>query len=334
LKDYPNIVVKSLISVGPAITPHFEGGFAYSFMAQYAFYGLPSFSVSKYSVSALTANQGYASDVGTSGVSQLSAGDISAHSGLVESVGGTLTTGGGDLSYDGQLVGSFANLTVAGGGSAISYVSTTTYVPIVNYQAPIVTEEEGITGYGGNLLAYSPDATGTDDPSSDQNTGGATTAMSLTTAFNGRDFHSTEKDPNRGYYNNIFFGMNPSSNFTKYDFKEARAISTGDSDLDYRREIAIASGNRAYLVEVSRTGGSSDEKFQILDYYQSWQSDPLATETTDIELFDANGNGMDEVIVSCTKGNVYSFEGMITNPPETDFHFIDWDMVWEDDSYG
>ncbi|MHA2165699.1 MAG: FG-GAP repeat domain-containing protein, partial [Candidatus Hodarchaeales archaeon] len=335
LKDYPNIVLKSLISVGPAITPHFEGGFAYSFMAQYAFYAIPSLSIKQQSVSALTANQGYVSSVSTSGATKVSAGDISAHSGLVESVGGTLTTGGGDLSYQGELVGSFANLTVAGGGSAISYVATTTYKPIVVYDAPIVTEEEGITGYGGNLLAYSADATGTDDPSSDQNTGsGATTGMSLAAGFSGReDFHSTEKDRDRGYYNNIFFGMNPSSNFTKFDFKEARAISTGDSDKDFRREIAIASGSRAYLVEVSRTGGNNDEKFQVLDYYQAWQSDPLVTETTDIELFDANGNGMDELIVSCTKGNVYSFEGMVTDPPETDFNFIDWDMVWEDDSY-
>ncbi|MHA2090302.1 MAG: hypothetical protein ACW98K_05535, partial [Candidatus Kariarchaeaceae archaeon] len=185
------------------------------------------------------------------------------------------------------------------------------------------------------LLAYSADATGTDDPSSDQNTGsGSSPGMTLAAGFAGReDFHSSEKDRTRGYYNNIFFGMNPSSNFTKFDFKEARAISTGDSDKDFRREIAVASGNRAYLVEVSRTGGGEDQRSNLLEYYQAWLSDPLATETTDIELFDANGNGMDEVIVSCTKGNVYSFEGMVTDPPETDFHFMDWDMVWRNDSY-
>ncbi len=328
LKQNPNIIVKSLISVGPAITPHYTGGFAYSFMSQYDFFSLASISPQKYATSALTSNLGYSSSVsGTS--TQISTGDISAHSGLVEVVGGSLTTGGGELSYQGETVGSIYNLTV-GGGSALSYVSRTPPTPIVHYDTPIVSEDEGIVAYGGNLVAYGDDATGTDNPGSDGNTGYATAGYLAGRQF-GADFHTPETD--RGFYNNIFFGMNPSSDFTKFDFFEARAIDVGDSDKDYRREIAVASGSKAFLVEVSQTGGNWDEVNQVLEYYQSWQTDSFVTQTTDIAMYDANGNGMDEVIVSCLQGNVYSFEGMVTDPPATDLLYIDYDLLWENDSY-
>jgi hypothetical protein len=332
LKDNPNIVIKSLISVGPAITPHFTGGFAYSFMSQYSFYSLASFSPTKVTTNALTVNQGYAQEVSGS-TTLVSAGDISAHSGLVQVVGGSMTTGGGQLSYQGELVGSFFNLT-AGGGSALSYVSNSPPTPIINYNAAIVTEDEGIVAYGGNLVAYGDDATGADDPSSDSNTGSQSLAAArlFDTTFGG-DFHTSDRDPSRGFYNNIFFGMNPSSDFTKFDFKEVRAIDVGDSDKDQRREIAVASGSQAYLVEVSRTGGHWDEKYQVQEYYQSWQSDSFITQTSDIALYDANGNGMDEVIISCLQGNVYSFEGMVTDPPATDILYVDKDLLWENDSY-
>ncbi len=328
LKENPNIVIRSLISVGPAITPHFTGGFAYSFMSQYDFFSIAAFSATKYTTNWQTANIGYSSSV-TGSISRLSTGDISAHSGLVQVVGGSLTTGGGELSYQDEVVGSFFNAT-AGGGSGLTYVSRSSPTPIVVYDAPIVTEEEGIVAYGGNLVAYGDDATGSDNPGADTNTGYASTGRLFETTF-GRDFHTEDKT--RGFYNNIFFGMNPSSDFTKFDFKEARAIDTGDSDKDYRREIAVASGSQAYLVEVSKTGGHWNEHYQGLEYYQSWQTDSFITETTDIAMYDANGNGMDEVIVSCLRGNVYSFEGMETNPPETDLLYLDFDLLWENDSY-
>jgi hypothetical protein len=328
LKDNPNIVVKSLISVGPAITPHYTGGFAYSFMSQYDFYGLASFSATKYATNALTSNLGYSASVSGS-LSRLSTGDISAHSGLVEVVGGSMTTGGGALSYQDEVVGSFFNLT-AGGGSALSYVASSPPTPIVRYDTPIVAEDEGIVAYGGNLVAYGDDATGSDNPGTDTNTGYASTGRLFETQF-GADFHSPDRD--RGYYNNIFFGMNPSSDFTKFDFFEARAIAIGDSDKDYRREIAISSGSQAYLVEVSKTGGDWSEQYQVLEYYQSWQTDSFITQTTDIAMYDANGNGIDEVIVSCLQGNVYSFEGMETDPPVTDILYIDTSLLWENDSY-
>ncbi|MFX0084926.1 MAG: hypothetical protein ACFFAU_04565, partial [Candidatus Hodarchaeota archaeon] len=343
LKDNPYIIVKSLISVGPSITAHWEGGFAYSFMAQYSFYSLKSLSVTKHSSSLKTLNQGYSSAKGDDSTQLSSVGDISAHSGLVQNVGGGLTTGGGQLSYQGSTIGTLVNVSDGGSGSALYYTAATPSTPVVTYSTPIVTGEAQIGAYGGSVMAYAGDAEGTDDPSSDQNTGSGYTgggAAMLATNFNGIDFHTDQQNPDRGYYNNIFFGMNPSSNFTQFDFKEARAISTGDSDKDFRREIAIASGNQAYLVEVVRTGGSTSYQDQVLFYYQSWHSDGLATETTDIELFDANGNGMDEIIVSCTQGNVYSFEGLNTNPLPTNYLFLDGiipggniDPLWVNNSY-
>ncbi|MHA1971686.1 MAG: hypothetical protein ACTSW1_01765 [Candidatus Hodarchaeales archaeon] len=337
LKSDPTILVTSLISVGPAITAHWEGGFAYSFMAEYNLFAPLSYArVTKgaqVSINSHTTGSGY-SAVMAPLLNKMAAGDISAHSGLVQNIGGGMTTGGGMLSYQGQTIGSIVNITSddGGGGSAI-YYNPTISRPTVTYTTPIVTQEEGFTAYGGNLLSYADDANGNDNPDDDPNQGSGYTGEYhvglAATGFSGQDFHQDRKQPGRGYYNNIFFGMNPSSNFTLFDFKEARAISVGDSDKDYRREIAIASGSQAYLVEVSRTGGSqSDPEHQVQFYYQSWASDPLASPTTDIELFDGNGNGMDEIIVSCLYGNVYAFEGINTNPPPTNYLYIDWDVVW------
>lgn len=343
LKDNPYILVTSLISVGPAITAHYEGGFAYSFMAQYNLIGLGHLSISDRTSSLKTMNRGYSS-AGLPTTTTYSPGDLSAHSGMVRQIGGSLTTGGGMVSYQGEVIGSYSTSdSNGGGGSALYYAASSP--PVINYNVPIVTgEEEGVRGYGGNILSYQADATGTDDPGSDENTGsgyppGQSGGMTMAVApnYDGFNFHSDASHKDRGYYNNIFFGMNPSSNFTLFDFKEVRALSTGDSDKDYRREIAIASGNQAYLVEVSRTGGSDDPEHQVLFYYQSWHSDGLATVTTDIELYDANGNGMDEVIVSCIEGNVYSFEGLNTKPPATNYLFLDgmgsFDPLWSDFSY-
>jgi hypothetical protein len=342
LKQNHNVLVRSLISVGPAITAHWEGGFAYSFMAQYHLFSLAYITVAKHTTSVATLGTGYSSSLDSTSTTLKNAGDISAHSGIVENVGGGMTTGGGYISYQGTPIA----LTLSdddggggGGGSALYYQMNYNPPPIVTYNDPIVTEEESITTYGGSLVAYGADATGTDNPEDDPNTGsgydgqGGGMAMTHGTNFGGRDFHSSSKNPDRGYYNNIFFGMNPSSNFTLFDFNEARAISTGDSDLDARREIAIASGNQAYLVEVVRTGGSDDPKYQVLNYYQNWHSDGLTTETTDIELYDANGNGFDEVIVSCVEGNVYSFEVINTDIPRTNYLFLDWDPLWFDNDY-
>ncbi|NHJ02605.1 MAG: hypothetical protein EAX86_10745 [Candidatus Heimdallarchaeota archaeon] len=327
LKDYPFILVKSLISVGPAISAHWEGGFVYSFMAQYHLFSLAKISLTQTTTSTLTVGVGYAESVSPpDSTMTLNSGDITAHSGLVENIGGSITTGGGEVSYittegDTIPVGTLVNLTLGGGGSAI-YYTTTVSTPTINYNTPIVTEDTQLSSYGGSIVAYGEDATGTDNPENDQNTGSYGLAAAV--GFRGEDFHRDRQTPDRGFYNNIFFGMNPSSNFSLFDFKEARAIDTGDTDKDGRREIAIASGNQAFLVEVARTGGEEE----VLFYYQPWHSDGLATETTDIELHDVNGNGMDELVVSCIEGNVYAFEGIFTEPSATDYLYFDWDPVW------
>ncbi|UCG03872.1 MAG: VCBS repeat-containing protein [Candidatus Heimdallarchaeota archaeon] len=333
LKEDHNVIVKSLISVGPAITAHCTGGFAYSFMAQYNFFSLVRLTTAQRLSSTVTLGTGYTSS-DTDTYTYLSSGDVTAHSGLVTTVGGGLTTGGGTLSYEGTPVGVLTTVDDGGGGSVLVYQTTYNPPPVVNYD-PIVTEEESVVVYGGSIVAYGSDAIGTDDPEDDPNTGSGYDdqeggmLLTMATNFGGSDFHSSTKYPDRGYYNNIFFGMNPTSNFTLFDFMEARAISTGDSDADARREIAIASGNQAFLVEVSRTGGPE----RALLYYQPWHSDGLATETTDIELYDSNGNGFDEIIVSCVEGNVYSFEIRNTKVPRTNYLFFDWDPVWMEAKY-
>lgn len=345
LKENHDIIVKSLLSVGPAITAHWEGGFAYSFMAEYYLFTLARLSAVGTSASLHTLRSGFSSSEDSTSVTTFrSAGDISAHSGVVKNIGGSMTTGGGMVSYQGTPIGYVSDTSTGGRGSAVYYSAPGYSQTAVMYQTPIVTgDEEAVSGYGGSIYAYNADAIGTDNPEDDQNTGSGPPSddggMRMTTAtgnFAGNGFFSYHDQPDYGYFNNIFFGMNPSSNFTLFDFMEVRALSTGDSDKDFRREIVIASGSQAYLVEVARTGGTKSTD-QVLYYYQTWHSDALATETTDIELYDANGNGMDEIIVSCIEGNVYSFEGINTNPPPTNYLFLDglgsFDPLWYNSSY-
>lgn len=336
LKSNPFVLVRSLISIGPAITAHWEGGFAYSFMAQYSFFTFQSVTVAGTAASVQTLNQGYSQSIHMASLGAgLSLGDISAHSGLVKAVGGGLTTGGGSLSYQGVNIGLLQNVSLqGGGGSALIYSpSTMTGSNNINYQTVVTGGTNQYTAYGGSLIAFGDDATGSDNPSSDPNQGsGYTPGMTVSSApdsYGSGRFNTDKRNPDRGYFNNIFFGMNPSSNFTLFDFTSVTALDTGDSDNDFRREIAIASGNKAYLVEVSRTGGSNDPRKQALQYYQGWQSDSFPNPTTDIELFDANRNGIDEVIISSEQGNVYAFEGMVVNAPRTNLLFVDWDVLWE-----
>ncbi|MHA1974305.1 MAG: FG-GAP repeat domain-containing protein, partial [Candidatus Hodarchaeales archaeon] len=135
-----------------------------------------------------------------------------------------------------------------------------------------------------------------------------------------------------GHRKNMFFGTNPSSSFSRFDFTSAYAISTGDTDNDYRKEILVASDFNVYLVELSSTSSTT------INYKQIWASELLESQPTDVELFDANGNGWQEIIFSCTDGNVYSYEGVNLDLPISNPLFLDESPVWDNNrlelSYG
>ncbi len=105
-----------------------------------------------------------------------------------------------------------------------------------------------------------------------------------------------------GTYRNIFTGRNFEDFWQQFDFFEASNIAVGDSDGDGRREIAFTSRNQVFLVELSRT--SPYKKY----YQQTWSSGDLGFGLTDIQLYDGNGNGFEEILISGEMGNVLAFE--------------------------
>ena len=105
----------------------------------------------------------------------------------------------------------------------------------------------------------------------------------------------------------ILFGLNPSSYWTKFDLKDARALDIGDTDNDGRMEIVVGSDKRVFVFELAHTYSTLQE------HTQSWISDELPTKITDLALGDGNGNNWVEIVVSAERGNVYAFEVISTN---------------------
>lgn len=315
LKDDPNILVSSLLIGIPSITRHYTGGFAYSFVAEFYFSEIAILgSTTTFDV---THHTGYLSQMGASESSEQDSSSTTSHTGMIRQIGGQLTSSGGYLTYQTENIGLLSNFSVSGGGSAIYY--TAAAAPQV-ISLPAVQASSGIT-YTGNIMAFDSDISGNDDGydegSGSGGSGGG--AAGLVAAFDvgSSSFPTDSKPRDHGLHKNIFYGLNPTSDFTYMDFMEAKAIDVGDSDQDFRREIAVASGDKAYVAELAHSS-----KFKNF-YTQPWHSDSLATETTDIAIYDANGNGWGEIIVSCTEGNVYSFEGLNLNLPVTDYQGLE-----------
>lgn len=127
-----------------------------------------------------------------------------------------------------------------------------------------------------------------------------TTSGFLTTyiSSSGENLYNARVD---GTYSNILTRTNLAQYWMEFDFLTANGIDVGDTDGDARREIAIYSGNRAYLAEITHSQPNS------LDYRQIWASADLGT-LSDLAIYDGNGNGFEELYVSAEGGNVYSFE--------------------------
>ncbi|MFQ5980161.1 MAG: FG-GAP repeat domain-containing protein, partial [Candidatus Heimdallarchaeota archaeon] len=146
-----------------------------------------------------------------------------------------------------------------------------------------------------------------------------TTSGFLTTyiSSSGENLYNARID---GAYSNIFTRTNLAQYWMEFDFLEANGIDVGDTDGDARREIAIYSGNRAYIAEITHSQPSS------LNYRQIWASGDLGT-LTDLAIYDGNGNGFEEVYVSAGGGDVYSFEIDNLELPRTMLQFANSQLL-------
>jgi hypothetical protein len=111
----------------------------------------------------------------------------------------------------------------------------------------------------------------------------------------------------------IFVGVNPSSNWTKYEIGNVQTLAIGDTDRDGLREIAANHQNKVTLFEIKHTGASCQEHIQV------WTSEELTETVTHIAIGDGNGNGWPEIIIAAERGNVYSYEITNTDLPKGSF---------------
>ncbi|MFQ5980371.1 MAG: FG-GAP repeat domain-containing protein [Candidatus Heimdallarchaeota archaeon] len=212
----------------------------------------------------------------------------------------------------------------AEGGYVFAFQAEYEFAPL-GYLTGFITEA-AIQGFYGSLLSQGGGAASyaSMDTTTGQTAGVSTApAHSYPPSTPGR---TVGKNYDRGYWKNIFVGTNPDSIFTRYDHWEAEAISAGDSDGDGFREVAIASRYQAYDVELRNS-------LAPRTYVQQFQSPELGTfvvsenktirhRVTDIELYDSNGNGYAEIIVSTEGGNVYAFEIINTEAGQVDLQYF------------
>ena len=113
----------------------------------------------------------------------------------------------------------------------------------------------------------------------------------------------------------IAIGVNPNSEFIKFNVGKALQIDIGDTDGDGRKEIVIGSDRGVFLSELSHTTALS----QIYD--PIWQKTDYTFGIHDVALGDTNGDGFDDILVAGEKGNVFAYEMKNTNSPITHFDF-------------
>jgi hypothetical protein len=95
---------------------------------------------------------------------------------------------------------------------------------------------------------------------------------------------------------------NPHSNFTWYDIDRTADIAVGDSDKDGRKEIFVATEDRAVLFEFSE-----NSETHIL-HQQAWISPEYENGITSVLIADGNGNNFPELVIESERGTIHSYE--------------------------
>ena len=123
-------------------------------------------------------------------------------------------------------------------------------------------------------------------------------------------------------YADYVYGINPSSRFAHYNIRSVVDLDVGDSDGDNRREVTVVFDDRAatYELEYSNSPGSE------MNHVEAWMSEPLGFDATGVTVYDLNGNGYEEIGVSCERGETFVFEVDNTGIRPVDLHLAD--LAW------
>jgi hypothetical protein len=97
----------------------------------------------------------------------------------------------------------------------------------------------------------------------------------------------------------IYAGVNPVYGWWSLTIGPASCLVLGDTDNDGQREIIAASHKNVYIFELNTT---------TQRYSQKWVSQQLPQLITDIATGDIDNDGIDEIVVTAARGNVYAFK--------------------------
>ena len=98
----------------------------------------------------------------------------------------------------------------------------------------------------------------------------------------------------------VYMASNPLDGWWRYTIGPVRALVLADTDLNGLNEIIAGSLNHVYVLGLLTLGK--------LAYQEKWVSQDLAGSVTDIAIGDINEDGVSEIVVTTTGGNVYAFE--------------------------
>ncbi len=298
---FPSVVFGNFLVTSPTITALPSGGFTYSYIASYDAFLLQVVPVDKKYLTTSAAQFAASSQSIVKLVPFTPpAADYSYYKKPVTSTP-SRTPPSANVSYSIGTLG-YGSLSAISTGLTLGSINTgttysSTFIPIFGQ-----VSVESILSSQGTHTALTTTSSGSSNDDNSASSGDYASS-NFPMAYVPKRYQETNYPSKvEGTYRNIFVGRNFKENWLHFDFFEASNIAVGDSDGDNFREIALTSRDKAYLTEM--IGNTNRSKF----YRQTWMSQSFDIPLTDIQLYDANGNGFEEVIISGEGGNIYSFE--------------------------
>lgn len=123
----------------------------------------------------------------------------------------------------------------------------------------------------------------------------------------------------------LLYGINPSSRFTHFNIRSVVELDVGDTDGDARREVIAGFDDRVGVYELTHSNVGAE----IMEHEEAWLSSKFSYDVTGVSVYDSNGNGFEEIAVSCERGEIFVFEVEDTGTDKIDLMYSE--ELWSGD---